>query len=334
MAVRITVTQRTPTDPPTGGQALVLDQEVIIIGRDPACEVVLPHPAVSRSHARIIREGTLFFVEDLGSASGTTLNATSLRRGERSLLDHGDAIAIAQFTLLFDRLAEAPQAVNESTSLLARHAVREVMRGLTPGEGPHLRIMNGPREGDRIAIGQAQELIIGREEGVHVMLEGDLVSRRHARLRRDWSGTHVEDLGSRNGVRVNRRRVAKETLADRDEIEIGNVRVLFVDPTATRSASIELLGSNDADAPTSAAMPPNGLPARAPGTHSSAGLAPRSARQNAEQQGAVVEQDPAGDEASAAAGASSDIKRFIPLAVAGVCAAVALVFLVLILAGL
>jgi pSer/pThr/pTyr-binding forkhead associated (FHA) protein len=248
MAVRITVSPSTPTQADGAAQPLELDQEVIAIGRDPSCEVVLAHPSVSRSHARIIREGTLFFLEDLASATGTALNGTPLRRGERSLLHDGDTIAIAGFELSFSVPTAAPRVANESTSFLARQAVREVMRRVSPGDGPHLRILTGPREGERIALGHAAELIIGRDDGVQVILDGDLVSRRHARLRRDWTGTHVEDLGSRNGVRVNRKRVDRETLADRDEIEIGNVRMLFIDPTATRHVSIAAVDASQVSA--------------------------------------------------------------------------------------
>jgi pSer/pThr/pTyr-binding forkhead associated (FHA) protein len=308
MAVRITVSERSPNGPDTVGEVRVLDQEVITIGRDPSCEVVLAKPAVSRSHARILREGTLFFIEDLGSATGTELNGTPLRRGERSLLHQGDAIAIASFELAFSPMG-APSAVAESTSVLARQAVREVVRGLSPGDGPHLRILNGPHEGERIALGQAEELIIGREPGVHVLLEGDLVSRRHARLRREWDGTHLEDLGSRNGIRVNRKRVARETLADRDEIEVGNIRMLFIDPTATRQVSLESLEASRVKAGTAAGDNPSD--ARPAGSAMS------------EPDGAIASPD-----------SRTDTARFIPLAVAAVCAVVALAFLALVAAGL
>ena len=308
MAVRITVSDRSANRASALGEVLILDQEIITIGRDPSCEVVLVHAAVSRSHARILREGTLFFIEDLGSATGTALNGTLLRRGERSLLHEGDAVAIADFELTFSGPMGAAGAVDDSTSLLARHAVKEVVRGLSSADGPHLRIMNGPREGERIALGQAEELIIGREPGVQVLLDGDLVSRRHARLRRDWDGTQLEDLGSRNGIRVNRKRVARETLADSDEIEVGNVRMLFIDPTATRHLPLQLLEENGAEAGTAAGQgSPDEHPDGSGTSDSQDALASRDSRR--------------------------DTARLVPLAVAAVCALAALVFLVLVAAG-
>jgi hypothetical protein len=104
--------------------------------------------------------------------------------------------------------------------------------------------MNGPREGQRIEMGEAQEYVFGREEGADIVLNDDLVSRRHAKVRRDWSGTHVEDLGSRNGIKVNKKRTRKQTLKDRDEVEIGGVRLLYIDPTEVRETPVVLPASD------------------------------------------------------------------------------------------
>ncbi len=90
--------------------------------------------------------------------------------------------------------------------------------------------MNGPKEGEKIEISDAQEYIFGRDEAAHVILMDDLVSRRHAKVRRDWSGTHVEDLQSRNGIRINQKKTLKATLKNHDELEIGAIRFLYVDP--------------------------------------------------------------------------------------------------------
>ncbi len=94
--------------------------------------------------------------------------------------------------------------------------------------------MNGPKEGTRIELSDAKELVFGRDETADIVLKDDLVSRRHAKVRRDWSGTHVEDLGSRNGIKVNKKRASRQTLRDRDEVQIGGVRLLYLDPSEVR----------------------------------------------------------------------------------------------------
>jgi transcriptional regulator of acetoin/glycerol metabolism len=66
-------------------------------------------------------------------------------------------------------------------------------------------------------------LVLGRDEASDVCLHGDGVSRRHARLRLDAADQAlvIEDLGSRNGVRVNGRLVAAARLGAGDVVRIG-----------------------------------------------------------------------------------------------------------------
>ena len=75
--------------------------------------------------------------------------------------------------------------------------------------------------------------IIGRSLDCHLTLEDPLVSRRHARIVVDDSGARIEDMGSRNGVRVNGA-VIREPIALRngDRVRIGTQDFVFccVDP--------------------------------------------------------------------------------------------------------
>ncbi|MFY2557606.1 FHA domain-containing protein [Corallococcus terminator] len=240
MSVRLTVTQRSEAG--AKGTELVLGDSVINLGREKSCQVVLAQQAVSRTHARIVQEGNLYFLEDLGSAYGTQLNGKPLPKGEKRLLRNGDVIAIAQYDVKFDRMTELNGDVNsEKTSFIARGNLKDVMRGLSSAEERYLRIMNGPREGERIEVADAKELVIGRDEKeADIVLKDDLTSRKHAKIRRDWSGTHVEDLGSRNGIKVNKKRVNRKALKDNDELEVGGTRFLYVDPSEPAEEQVQL----------------------------------------------------------------------------------------------
>jgi len=239
MPVKLTVKHRSE-EKSAAGVEHVLDEAVITFGREKGCQILLEEKAVSRNHARISRDGALFFIEDLGSAYGTNINGKKLPKGEKRLLRNGDVIAIAQYDVTFDRVADLPSSP-EKTSFVARQAVKDVVRGLRSGEAPFLRYMNGPQEGQRIELGDAQELVIGRDETVaDLVFKDDLVSRRHVKLRRDWSGTHIEDLGSRNGIKVNKKRITRKTLRDKDEVQIGSTRLLYLDPNEVREEAPQL----------------------------------------------------------------------------------------------
>src|SRR6188474_108904 len=67
------------------------------------------------------------------------------------------------------------------------------------------------------------EFVIGRGADCQLALDDALVSRRHAVLVVQADEIHIDDLGSRNGVRVNGERIAgKTSLAEGDRIKIGS----------------------------------------------------------------------------------------------------------------
>jgi pSer/pThr/pTyr-binding forkhead associated (FHA) protein len=227
-------------------RTVILTDDEITLGRDQTCQVVLAKMGVSRKHARIVRDETLFFIEDLESTYGTQLNGQKLPKNEKRLLKNGDVIAIANFDLTFDRVADANNEASGNTMFVSRNLVKGAMLGLgAAGKGALFRVMNGPLDGKKIEIADAQEYVFGRDVGeADIVLNDDLVSRRHARARRDLLGTHLEDLGSRNGIKVNRKKVKRVTLKDGDEVEIGGVRLLFIDHSEVREDPVVLSSAN------------------------------------------------------------------------------------------
>jgi pSer/pThr/pTyr-binding forkhead associated (FHA) protein len=339
MSVRLTVTQRSEAGAAPSTE-VVLDDAVITLGRDKSCQVVLPQQAVSRNHARICQEGTLFFLEDLGSAYGTQVNGKPLPKGEKRLLRNGDVIAIAQYDVRFDRMTELNADVNsEKTSFIARGMVKDAMRGSSVER--YLRFMNGPRE-------------------VDVVLKDDLVSRKHAKIRRDWSGTHIEDLGSRNGIKVNKKRVNRKALKDSDEVEVGATRFLYVDPSEPAEEPVQLATDVKAppppspqrpgpsrqmkaveEAPAEEPAPPAEEPAPPPEEAAEASSeAAASEEAGASSESPPVEEPvsqssemPVPDDSSGAISPLKDKKKLVPLVVMGVVGLLFLALTIAVLAG-
>jgi hypothetical protein len=72
----------------------------LTIGRGEQSDIPLADPGVSRSHARVVREGDDFIVEDLRSTNGTEVNGQPIRRRR---LANGDMLKLASSTLQFRR---------------------------------------------------------------------------------------------------------------------------------------------------------------------------------------------------------------------------------------
>ena len=68
------------------------------IGRHPCCEIVLDHGAVSREHARIVKEPQGYFVEDLHSRNGTYLNGRMIDSKIRVFSEDVIRICDVEFT--------------------------------------------------------------------------------------------------------------------------------------------------------------------------------------------------------------------------------------------
>jgi hypothetical protein len=82
------------------------------------------------------------------------------------------------------------------------------------------------------------ESFLGRSSECQVTIEDPLVSRQHAKIHHDGEEAIIEDLGSRNGVRVNGQRVkGTQKLKDGDRIRIGTQELVFCrfEPAAQQS---------------------------------------------------------------------------------------------------
>lgn len=79
---------------------------------------------------------------------------------------------------------------------------------------------------------EIDEVIIGRSDKATVHVEGSTVSRQHARLWLEDGIVAVEDLGSRNGVKINGVRTRSGSLHDGDKLEVGKHLFVVTTPDA------------------------------------------------------------------------------------------------------
>jgi sigma-B regulation protein RsbU (phosphoserine phosphatase) len=70
-----------------------------VIGRHPDCDIVVEVGAVSRVHAKVVRRGGDFVIEDQGSRNGTFLNGQLINGGQA--LREGDRVRICEVELVF-----------------------------------------------------------------------------------------------------------------------------------------------------------------------------------------------------------------------------------------
>jgi pSer/pThr/pTyr-binding forkhead associated (FHA) protein len=236
MAVKLQVVMSIPGKEPREFE-YEFDETRISLGRDQDNEIQVPLSTVSRKHCVLFQDGDEWYLEDLKSTHGTKHNGKPVGAGGKKLLRDGDTIDLIHFKITFqnkDRVS--PDYSAEKTEALARKMVEEVLAsiGRDGGDVPYLRVMNGPDEGKRFPVGvDIAEAVIGRGTDCDFQVNDANISRRHAIIRRDWNEITVEDAGSKNGVEINGRKIARATpLRDADELLLGAVRLTFIDPSA------------------------------------------------------------------------------------------------------
>jgi DNA-binding winged helix-turn-helix (wHTH) protein len=93
-----------------GLNVLHLSEGENVLGRDPAAAVWIGDPSVSRQHARILVQGALAVIEDLGSKNGTCLAGKRIDR--RMALSDGDTLRLGHVDLVFHALSGASSTVS------------------------------------------------------------------------------------------------------------------------------------------------------------------------------------------------------------------------------
>jgi adenylate cyclase len=127
------------TDPSNQTQIFEISGSTVSIGRADSNDLMLQHPRVSRSHARVtVLPGETVLIVDLGSRIGTFVNGQRIQ--EHRLADQ-DRISIGVFELKFDAATALPSYVEAG-----RDAGRDITRlisGDTLSAGLHPEIESG-----------------------------------------------------------------------------------------------------------------------------------------------------------------------------------------------
>ncbi|MCB9664380.1 MAG: FHA domain-containing protein [Alphaproteobacteria bacterium] len=209
------------------------------LGRHADNDIVLDDKAVSRRHARLLVDGDVAMLEDLGSGSGSFVGGRAV--GERRLQD-GDEVEIVPFVLRVRAGAKPPTHVVD---------VLEVVEGADAG-----------RVFDLIE----DELTIGRGDDQDLKLDDHGASRGHALLARRRGTWFVRDLDSANGTYVNDQRVAEAPLEQGDRLGVGeSVLVLGQQERQGAGPSAAASGASTPDLPAGAPVVERvAVPARPP----------------------------------------------------------------------
>lgn len=83
------------------GLDVPVERDWMVIGRGRSADIMLAEPTISRAHAAVGYDENGFFVQDLGSTNGTSVNGT---RETRTALKNGDEIQMGKLIFCFHQV--------------------------------------------------------------------------------------------------------------------------------------------------------------------------------------------------------------------------------------
>ena len=278
---------RTAPSQDSGGQLdRVVDVEPagdeVRIGRRAGLEIQLPFGTVSSLHARVVRHGNGWALLDMGSVNGTFVGDSRLQVGLPKVINPGETIKVADVSIVFEGVVggtPAPAKGTESTATIARRLVNDLFQAVAGAEVARVMVETGSSAGKSVSLVTPDRAYkVGRAPDCDLVLSDDAISREHAAFERRWQGVFVKDLGSKNGIEVDSKKVKDEQrVHDGQLVTVGSIKLKVDDPEERylRRWSRPRRRPVARPRPPSPPCPPAARPAAAPGgaVAAAAGLA-------------------------------------------------------------
>ena len=149
---------------------------------------------------------------------------------------------------VIDRLAMMALANAESIPLLVDHIPEKLQKEQKPPNvidpGPQLILSCKGSALKRVSLDKPCHLI-GRNELCDIDIVHEWISRQHAVIIRNERSAVIVDLKSRNGTLVNNERISNHVLVHNDIISLGDHRLKYIDPSATKRTTLRGAGWDD-----------------------------------------------------------------------------------------
>jgi pSer/pThr/pTyr-binding forkhead associated (FHA) protein len=204
----------------------ILAHPCAVIGRDAQADLILPHEAVSKRHAYLQILNGRVFAQDLESRGGIALDGMAI---ESAWLLPGRSLEIGPYRIRL--IGEEDSGLPPPPTQLATRQPHALSRGEAIVEIPH---RSAPTGNLRFRVKRTLTFI-GRSPLCRLRILDDALSRFHAALVETGDGLWVVDLGSREGIRVNRQPVRFAPLQGDDLLHVGpyRMRIRFLDTGAS-----------------------------------------------------------------------------------------------------
>jgi hypothetical protein len=200
----------------------------VTIGRGEMVDVRLDNGAVSRQHAALEMRGGKYFLTDLESTNGTSVNGTRIKGCVP--VTSSDRIEIAKFRLVpaaapDKRIASAGPGDFEGTVFLGPKEESAVDRA---EPSLCLTVIQGEADPSRFPVGKQKRVTLGKDRACDIRVSGWLVAKRQCEIRVRAHKYFLAHYARWTRTTLNGHKICGEQELRRgDTIGIGGVQLRF-----------------------------------------------------------------------------------------------------------
>jgi pSer/pThr/pTyr-binding forkhead associated (FHA) protein len=208
------------------GREYAVRDDGLSIGRDAACDVVVPANSVSRRHARIALEMRGYTLTD-SSTNGVIVSGERIRTTR--LLRRGDVLKVGpeEFRFYEEEVAADPTPPAAALPLRVETPLPDALR---PKAAVLATLVTANQGVERGKAHEVTSLLTHIGRGAHndIVLDDDSVSDSHAKLQRRDSRWILMDLDSTNGTYAAGERLTGEVeLRGDTDLRFGGAKFVF-----------------------------------------------------------------------------------------------------------
>lgn len=207
------------------------NKTVVSVGGAERADVQLPGKMVAPRQLELVeRNGAWSVALRDGAVGVASLNGEPLPLNATLPLRDGDTLTLYHYRIVVRFPEDAqkettPQNTSEMARLMASEVV-EIFGALK--EHPSFVVSKGPQKGLRYQFLPAMaRAFLGRSPSCEFFINDANISREHAVVRRDGERLLLEDLDSRNGLKINGQRTRSHLLEHGDVIALGTTVLVF-----------------------------------------------------------------------------------------------------------
>lgn len=214
---------------------ILLDKEVMSIGRKAENDIVIDNQAVSSRHAQITKEGDSIFIEDTNSLNGTYVNGQKIFKSE---LFNGDVVLVGVHTM--EVISDKVRATDTKSFAVRGRSMDETMVIAPDDQKKILATVDKEKPealGGFIVIEGSTDkkdyllkervTTIGKEDNAAIHLKGFFAPKVAALVNRRKEGYFITPAGGKS-LKVNGQEIDhRYDLKDGDIVETGGLKLQF-----------------------------------------------------------------------------------------------------------